>query len=85
MDSSKKGYVSSPDSKGAAPVLVTAANNAAVTDISLGVGEAATIRWNAVTLAKDKTFRTYITGVRVQDDGRCTSVHCTIASGSGEL
>ena len=32
-------------------------------------GTPTTITWNSVTLAKDKTFRTYITGVRVQDEG----------------
>ena len=64
-DSSKKGYVSSPDSKGAAPELVTQAT----TDNTLEDNEAATITWRSVTLAKDKTFRTYITGVRVKDAG----------------
>ena len=61
-NSGKKGYISSPDSKGGAPVL-------GYTDTDLDTGTPTTIRWNAVTLAKDKTFRTYITGVRVQDEG----------------
>ena len=39
------------------------------TDLEDREGTPATITWNAVALAKDKTFRTYITGVRVQDEG----------------
>ena len=63
-DSSKRGYISSPDSKGAAPVIgygTLSATNVNQTPT--------TITWQNVTLAKDKTFRTYIDGVRVQDSG----------------
>ena len=78
-DSSKKGYVSSPDSKGAAPVLT-------VEDSNLETGTPTTIRWDAVDLDPAKssttTFRTYITGVRVQDEGGTLPFTAEVAEGA---
>ena len=77
-DSSKKGYISSPDSKGAAPVL-------GPNDADLDTGTPTTITWNAVTLAKDKTFRTYITGVRVKDEGDTLPFTAQVTQGTAAL
>ena len=49
------------------------------TPTDLVEGTPTTITWNSVTLAKDKTFRTYITGVRVQDEGERLPITAQLA------
>ena len=77
-DSSKKGYISSPDSKGAAPVIGYA-------DADRAEGTPTTITWNSVTLAKDKTFRTYIDGVRVQNSGGLLPITAKLVASDGSF
>ena len=78
-DSSKRGYVTSPDSKGAAPDI----GYATLSETNVNQTPT-TITWNSVTLAKDKTFRTYINGVKVQDEGaRLMITAQLIATGGG--
>ena len=75
-DSTKKGYISSPDAKGAAPVVAPDATD-------LVEGTPTTITWQNVTLAKDKTFRTYIDGVRVQDMGGVLPITAQLVASDG--
>ena len=82
-DPKKKGYISSPDSKGAEPDIGYSTEGTSRHDLEEGTPT--TITWNSVTLAKDKTFRTYITGVRVQDDGGTLPFTAQVTQGTAAL